>query len=847
VKTKILASVVAMLFVFNSVGRSFPESSPASAQEDWWKQVLIVGDARHWRSDLYVKSAADLHFDAIDSVGWWHPQGLSDASKKMIQSCHERNVKALSFLSIEVERGEFTKYYASLPESKKWRYTNGSVMSDPIHGGAAKNILGEPCGHWHIYQGQPLPDANLLSMSLNNPNFLSWQVEQAKMLIDAGSDGLAWYNIEMEPFSVTGDFSHWAAEAFRTYLKGKFDRATLLSLGVQDVEAFDMSLYLLSKYAKSESDVKRGDPGGSQITISTRSPVFEDALMREWTKFQRLTFISFFRELISQIRHYAQELKKNVALVTSLSTMGGYTMFSTLELYGLLLSNYFDMIRVQTSTKDFTVTSYVPEWSPSYRLEPIYKFARVAGAYEKPVWAYPTWQLDIPKTLAHKGCNLKKLAMAEAYAQGVMREVKFSDWTAEYQTANPPADLQQYLEFIWKNQRYLRGATSRANVAVVYSLPSFLWRFSPLFSMHGTSQRASIHGFARALEDSHVPYDIVFFGHPDLYEDQPDLKALRQYDVLVLPNVDCVTDKQMEALKEFVTRGGSIVASGEVATRNEEYVKRKENVLSELARIGGSRIVRFPDQPERIYWEKVIRNGVDDETNLGMITNAVRSVLNRPQLGTDGRRLVSINRFEQLQPFPRVIIHLVNDNYEFKDDSVRPQEKLPVRVRLPQDFRVGRVECRSPDDSCEYAELSFRMLQNGMIEFEVPRLFLWNVVAVRTEKEIQLDSSAMAAMRDAELSQEAAKKERRTVGLNDATILLQKSQDKYLRGNYEEAIDIATRAKEAADKATRETLEAISSSMKEHWPLILVSAAVVVAGSYVLVKKRRIAHERGRV
>jgi len=838
--------VIVLLFVFDGIGKSFTESCPASGEpeENWWKYAVIIGDRRVSTSDAWLKTLSDLRVQAVDHVGGWNVGGLPNPSKSWVQTCHDKGVKALSYLSIEVERESFAKYYESLPDARRWMYLNGSMISNPFDGGAAKNLFGEPCGHWHIYQGKPMPGSNLITMSLHNPNFVTWQLESAKIHLDAGADGLSWLNPEMEPFSVTGDFSHWANGAFRKYLARKFDSSSLLSLGIQNVETFEMSTYLLGKYS-SKAEIRRGDPGGSQVTITTKTSPFDDPMLREWVKFQRVSLMDFFDQVTSKIREYGRERQRPVALLGNLMVREGSAMFESAFMSSLLIGKYFDVVHLPVQTKDIKVTEYVPEWSSGFRLEPAYKIATAVAGHRKPVWAYSGWKLDIPKHISHGALNLRKMTIAEAYAQGAIREIMFADWLADYDPVSPPPSLRRYLEFIWGNQRYLRGISSGAKVALVYSIPSFLWRLCPLFNMYGWSQRASIHGLARALEDGHVPYDMIIFGHPELYEDQSTLADLSRYDVIVLPNVDCMSDKQVEAIKEFLRKGGAIVACGEVATRNEDYVGRGGNVLLELTRLGGSRVAHLPDQPERAYWDNVVVKGTEDNANLERIMNALRPVSRADQLKTDGRRLVSISCFVQSNPFPRMVLHFINYNYDFQDDSVRVQEKLPVQVRLPQEFQVGKVECRSPDNSlgAGCVDLPFRRHHDGLIEFEVPRLFLWNVVTIRTEKEIQLDNSAVTAVREAELSVEAARKEQRTVGLNDAVTLLRASQDEHLRGNYEEAIDMATRAKEAANKATRETLEAISFSIGEHWPLILVFAAAMAVGSYVLVKKRRIARE----
>jgi hypothetical protein len=709
----------------NSTGQSFA----TTAIQDL-AAILIVGDRRLCQTTSWLEGVSRLHIQTIDHVGGWNAEGMPNPWKEMVQACQSQGAKAFSYLSIEVERDAFTRFYSALADSERWRYPNGLVITDPIEGGAAKNLLGEPCGHWHIYQGKPIPGANMVSMSLQNPHFLTWQFESARMHLDAGADGVTWLNPEMEPFSVTGDFSDWSKQAFREHLRQRLDVITLSALGIQDLSTFDVATYLLKRYAKTSADIKRGDPGGSQIWISTKAPVFDDVLVREWVKFQRITLVNFFEDLTERIRRYAQGNKRAVALSIPFNVGSGPGMLA--EVGTLLTSKCSDVIGLPICTKDYAVAEYVPEWSPKFRLGPAYRIANSAGKCEKPVWAYSQWKLDLQGSVSHTALNLRKLTIAEAYAHGGVREIMFADWLTDYQGASPPPELQDYLGFIWMNQQYFRSVSSPAKVAIVYSIPSFLWRLCPLFDMYGRSQRASIHGFARALEDSHLPYDIIIFGHPELRDDQLVCRSLSQYDLLVLPNVDCMSDGQIESVKEFVKQGGAVIASGEMGTRNEDYIKRGDSILVDLKALASSRVVHFPDHPELAYWENVIVKGVDDSTNLGRILSAVRSVLGKPQLESDGRRLVSIGLFEQSTPTSRLILHVLNYNYDFRDDSITAQENMAIRLLLPHGFQVGRVEYLSPDDSTMTAPsgLRFKTLEGGIVEFGIPRLFIWSIVVI---------------------------------------------------------------------------------------------------------------------
>lgn len=67
---------------------------------------------------------------------------------------------------------------------------------------------------------------------------------------------------------------------------------------------------------------------------------------------------------------------------------------------------------------------------------------------------------------------------------------------------------------------------------------------------------AEIEGWFRALSRSHLPFDIFWDAHilPE---------KLRTYDVVILPNVACISAIQKQTLKAFVAAGGTLVADFE--------------------------------------------------------------------------------------------------------------------------------------------------------------------------------------------------------------------------------------------------------------------------------------------
>jgi hypothetical protein len=90
-------------------------------------------------------------------------------------------------------------------------------------------------------------------------------------------------------------------------------------------------------------------------------------------------------------------------------------------------------------------------------------------------------------------------------------------------------------------------------------------------------QTAEAHelGFYHALVEARLPFEMV--------SDQmlkPDM--LDRFKVLVLPNAVCLSDAQCRALRDYVGRGGSIVAAHETSLADEHGTRRGELGLADV-------------------------------------------------------------------------------------------------------------------------------------------------------------------------------------------------------------------------------------------------------------------------
>jgi len=124
----------------------------------------------------------------------------------------------------------------------------------------------------------------------------------------------------------------------------------------------------------------------------------------------------------------------------------------------------------------------------------------------------------------------------------------------------------------WKtNQQYLVDRKPVANVGVVWSQRStdFFGRDDP-----GDRVDAPYTGFMHALVRARIPYLPVPADEID--------RIGGGMTVLILPNIGALSDAQASAIRRFVEKGGSLVATGETGAYDESGDPRADFVLADL-------------------------------------------------------------------------------------------------------------------------------------------------------------------------------------------------------------------------------------------------------------------------
>jgi hypothetical protein len=123
----------------------------------------------------------------------------------------------------------------------------------------------------------------------------------------------------------------------------------------------------------------------------------------------------------------------------------------------------------------------------------------------------------------------------------------------------------------YRNERYLRNEEPLARAAIVYS------QQTARNYAGQREQRAEDHtlGYYQALIEARIPFEMV---HDRLL----DPARIGKFKVLIFPNIAALSIQQCDQVRDYVKRGGGIVATYETSLYDERGVRRKDFGLADL-------------------------------------------------------------------------------------------------------------------------------------------------------------------------------------------------------------------------------------------------------------------------
>ncbi|MBI2929906.1 MAG: beta-galactosidase trimerization domain-containing protein [Verrucomicrobia bacterium] len=239
-----------------------------------------------------------------------------------------------------------------------------------------------------------------------------------------------------------------------------------------------------------------------------------------------------------------------------------------------------------------------------------------------------------------------------------------------------------------RHEKYLRNERPLARVALVYSQQT-AWFYGGSRAQQKVEDHAL--GWYQALIEARIPFEMV---HDQLF----DAEHIGQFKTLILPNLAALSDAQCQQLREFVQRGGSLIATHETSLHDEWGVRRKDFGLADLfgVRFTGRVEERMQNSYLRLERDPVpgkrhpILAGLDDAPR---IINGVSRVGVEPTQPFPNPPLTLIPSYPDLpmeKVYPRVLKTDIAQVY-LREFGPRPDQPRPSAVSTPHSaLRIPR-------------------------------------------------------------------------------------------------------------------------------------------------------------
>jgi|SRR5579872_793090 len=433
-----------------------------------------------------------------------------------------------------------------------------------------------------------------------------------------------------------------------------------------------------------------------------------DPLFQEWADFRCHQLESYYAEMAAYIR----SLNPNVAIDTNPHSgiSGRNTVWDQgVDYPGLLRS--MDLVW----TEEGNAAGVSPEGILVSKIR-TYKMATILG---KRVLTY---------TAGGRG---GKLQMAESMTYNRQGLGMIGSGLAGDEVS---PDQRRYVDYFRRNFDDYRDVENIADVAVLQSHASMG------FNNDLPWQSAML--LEQTLIQSDIPFDIIF---------DDNLRDLSRYKVLALPDQECLSDEQMELIRDFVRKGGGLVATGRSSLFTPWRERRRDFGLKDLfhatapewhgSHLSDAILAGKPVRNEagrgRVVYIPAIQPATPKPPSVPMLSKYWKLPVNWRELLNELRWAAGGDFSLEVKAPPTVVSELLQQGatqrlyvHLLNYDAVHtPQvDNIELTLRLPQGRKVKAVELLSPDqDGASVLQYTARP---GGVTIHVPRLQTYDMVRV---------------------------------------------------------------------------------------------------------------------
>ncbi len=629
---------------------------PPAGEADWLAQgVVMVGS---WEPPTFLVRRGGQEVDAVER---WK----QERSEKSVRKLKEAGVNLVITnlhkgfgLRAEAEDIEGTRAFVQLAHRygiKVGGYVGGTMMYETFfeeEPDAVNWVQRDEFGH-PMYYGWD--QTFRYAACRNAPGYHAFVLKVLKLgVVDLKLDLIHFDHLVWTEEPRSCRCVH-CREAFHRFLRSRYDEAGMKRrFGFTRVDGITPPPF----------DILSGSVPYREV----RNPI-----MQEWAYFRAYTLAKRFGEYANYIRSLnpkvVMEGNPNLNLAANQGFTQGVDVAQMLEHADIIWSEEHN----HAAWRDGKIISKVRS----------FKSARAMG---RSIFVYTGGQYapQAPESPA-------ELLLAEAMAFNGANLGMVGDLTPDGTEITPGA--QRYIRFFREHIADYAGATSRADVAVLRSFPAI--EFNP------AQANVSTVLFEQTLLESQIPFDIVLNRH---------LRDLSRYKVLVLANQDALSDEEVASIRDFVRRGGGLVATENSSLLTEWRLRRRRPALADVLGVdvpGGGLVRRTYEAGRAVYLPRV-EPAVEPPPptadykftnahwqlplNYREMVQAVRwAAQDRLTVEADAPRSVALELTEN-KAAGKWLLHLINF------DFTRPAQDIAIRFRMPGRRRVRHAAWESPDE-----------------------------------------------------------------------------------------------------------------------------------------------------
>jgi hypothetical protein len=529
--------------------------------------------------------------------------------------------------------------------------------------------------NWHriLHDGTPdtyWRDGYRYRAYLNHPGYVDYMKRVCELAVKAGADAIFFDTVRQ-----TAENHHPLAEKmFREWLKQKYpdDRDWFFRTGLRFRDYIKIPHY-------SDEDF----------------PTFDQSIVQEYMHFKSQQIADFAAEFAT----FIHQLNPETAIWFN---TGGVTGGNTAWLANIdhaRLLPWLDMY--YTEERDYA--EYTAAGGILSKIRTIKAGVRANSLHTNAVGQPPPVGERSLESL-HDDPRLR-LAEAMAFSRVSLGNMGYG---ARATVDHFPESGRRYLQFFWKNQDLLRDCRPAADVAVLRSFPSLA------FNSYATHREVMLA--EQALIQAAVPFDILF---------DDDLANLSKYKVLVLADQESISDRQLEAIRNYVRNGGGLVATANSGAYDDWRRQREGSGLPTPGQFGKGRAAYIakltPAIPIPAKTSMTVKYWAPPR-NAAEFLKAVRwAAGEKLDWEIQAPPFVAAEVYHQ-PGRNRYILHLVNYNC-WKQPTVND---IPVTIRAGN--AGSRLTVYSPDEATVTTLQAERV--PGGFRFTLPKLGIYSIVVI---------------------------------------------------------------------------------------------------------------------